>query len=86
MIPTGQEVTVAATLLHVFRPQQEELLVTVVPHTFIPLTASEVRSVNLALLEMLHIFAHVDSKSHPIHSPVLVSIMKPIKVERFPQK
>lgn len=37
MIPTGREVTVAAGLLQVMTPQQEELLVTVVPHTFVAL-------------------------------------------------
>lgn len=38
MIPAGGEVTVAAALLHVVSPQQEKLLITVMPHTFIPLT------------------------------------------------
>lgn len=38
MIPAGGEVTVAAALLHVMSPQQEKLLVTVMPHAFIPLT------------------------------------------------
>lgn len=41
VIPAGRRVTVAAALFHVVSPQQEELLITVVSHTLIPLTASE---------------------------------------------
>lgn len=60
MIPTGREVTVAVALLHVVSPQQEELLVTVVPHSFIPLTKSEnyIRSVNFTC-NVSHIWTHV---------------------------
>lgn len=61
MIPTGRKVTVAVALLHVVIPQQEELLVTVVPHPFIPLTISEkhVRSVNFYFFffeDVVHVF------------------------------
>lgn len=88
MIPTGRKLTVAVALLHVVSPQQEELLVTVVPHSFIPLTISEkhVRPVNFFLFSFFEDVAHMRSKSHPIQSQVLVSVMKPIKVEWFPQK